>query len=234
MPPSNPIGGQLDNLPEKPKNLHYIWNQGIKKFDVIDLDTGKMYDPIDYHVSAIKYSPLMADVICAQIREGKTLQTICQEPDMPSITRFYSWLALNPELRVKYEQARKQRADRFHDQAIELALSMPHKDMVPGVKLAIDTLKWAAEKANPDYYGKKETDGPKGTSISITLHTGVLDSTAPKDIVVDEFGNFKGFADDSNSVQDGVTIVQEESTIELSTNRWETIDKQEDSDGEER
>lgn len=212
----------MDNLPAKPANLHYIWNSSIKKFDVIDIETGKKYDPVEYHLTANEYSPLMADVICEQIREGKTLQAVCQEQGMPSATRFYIWLSLHPELRIKYEQARKQRADRFHDKALEIALAMPSKDMVPGAKLAIDTLKWAAEKANPDYYGKKETEGPKGTSINITLHTGVLDAQAPQDIVVDEFGNFKGFADSLEKEE--VSDIVEVETVELSKDRWEVKD----------
>lgn len=182
------------NLPAKKEdNLHYIYNPQTRKHDVLDLNTGRLVDAVKFEPTSTIYNLQMADTICDHIREGKTLQAICKEPNMPTTTRFYAWLALYPELRVRYEQARKQRADRYHDQALDIALSMPNKDMVPGCKLAVDTLKWAAEKASPDYYGKKEEKLQGGSSINITLNTGVLDTKAPTDIIIDEFGNFKGF-----------------------------------------
>lgn len=214
----------MDNLPAK-KDLHYIWNNRTRKFDVLDLSTGRYLEPVTFEPNPTEASELMMDVICDQIREGKTLQQVCSDPNMPSASRFYMWLAQYPDLRVRYEQARKQRADRFHDMALDIALAIPNKDMVPGAKLAVDTLKWAAEKANPEAYGKKEADGPKGTSISITLHTGVLDAQQPADIIVDEFGNFKGFANNEENIVESITV---ESTIgtpkEIIRDRFASVD----------
>ena len=141
----------METLPDiHEPNLHHIYNPATRKYDIIDLDTGKTYDPITYTPDPVEYSLQMVDLICARIRAGETLQAICQDREMPTIHRAYAWLALYPEFRVRYEQVRKQRADSFHDRALEIALSMPEKDMVPAAKLAVDTLKWAAEKASPD------------------------------------------------------------------------------------
>ena len=185
-------------LPAEHANLHYIYNNKTCKYDVIDLNTGKMYEPAMVEADAYNYSLAMADVICALIRDGKPLTQICSMQDMPSVHRVYAWMALHPEFKIRYDQARKQRADAYHDRVMVIAeqAGTAHKDFVPGMKLAADLFKWGAEKGNPDIYGaKKDDSGPKGTNINITLHTGVLDSGLPTDIVVDEHGNFKGFGD---------------------------------------
>lgn len=145
---------------------------------------------------------------------------------MPSYSRIMAWEALYPEFKIRVQAARRQRAEAFADMALETALAVTNKDDVPAAKLAVDTLKWRAEKADPDNYGsKKESDGPKGTSISITLHTGVLDSPAPKDIVVDEFGNFKGF--DGDVIEES-RFEDHEVVVELSKDRFKEVE-----DGEE-
>lgn len=222
-----------ENLPAvKEINPHYIYNQQTRKYDVLDLNTGKWVDSVNKEPTSMIYNLQMADTICDHIREGRTLKEICSNADMPTQTRFYAWLALYPELRIRYEQARKQRADCFHDKALEIALSMPNKDMVPGCKLAVDTLKWAAEKASPDYYGKKEEKASGGTAINITLHTGVLDSQAPKDIIVDEFGNFKGFDDGTYREEDSEVLVTDSSGVP-NKERWE-VGEARDSDQEGR
>ena len=207
----------------KPVNPHYIYNPETRKYDVLDLNTGKWVDAVKFEPTSTIYNLQMADTICDQIREGRTLQSICSEKEMPTTTRFYAWLSLYPELRVRYEQARKQRADRYHDKALEIALSMPNKDMVPGCKLAVDTLKWAAEKASPDYYGKKEDKVQGGPSVSITLNTGVLDTKAPTDIIIDEFGNFKGFKTEGDTDEQDSELQAREPSRPLGKDRWSGI-----------
>ena len=152
------------------------------------------------------------------------MTSIGEMDNMPSITRMRSWMTIYPEFRARVMDARVQRAEAFADRALDIALTVKHKDDVPAAKLAIDMLKWRAEKADPDQYGtKKETVGPQTASINITLHTGVLDSPAPKDIIVDEFGNFKGF--DGDATEDIVEIMTDQE-IELSRERFiETVEE---------
>lgn len=219
-----------NNLPATTENLHYIWNPSKQMFDVLDLTTGKMLEAVKYEPSSYEYSLQTADVICDLLRTGKTLTEVLKAPNMPSTTRFYAWLALYPELRIRYEQARKQRAMSFHDRALDIALSLPDKDMVPACKLAIDTLKWAAEKADPDSFAKPKESGDTGRGgVTIHLHTGVLDREAPKDIVVDKFGNFQGFGgvqiEDDGKPEDVVVV-------ELSKDRFKEYEGDTDADNE--
>lgn len=201
---------------DEESTLHHIYNQNTRDYDVLDLSTGKILEIVKDETTPKEYSLLLGDRLCDMIREGKTISNICKDPSMPTATRFYAWLALYPQLRIRYEQARKQRADAFHDKIIDIADNLDDKDQVPVAKVRIDAYKWAAEKASPDYYGKKEEKASIG-SINVTLHTGVLDSVGPKDIIIDEFGNFKGFGE----VQDIAPELIEVEIIQT-TDRWET------------
>lgn len=226
---------------EQENNLLHIWNKEAQKYDIIDVSTGRHFAQEEYKPVAHTYSTMLADHICGMIREGRTLQDICRQQDMPSINRIYGWLNLHPDFKRRYQMARKDRADHFHDKALDIALHVSHKDDVPAAKLAVDTLKWAAEKANPEQYGQKtEVKQTGGQSVTITLHTGVLDTKMPDDIIVDEFGNFKGF---NNGTEAQVDMDQESGrvgdtggVIELSKDRWsireDATDRSDDQGGE--
>lgn len=226
---------------EQENNLLHIWNKEAQKYDIIDVSTGRHFAQEEYKPVAHTYSTMLADHICGMIREGRTLQDICRQQDMPSINRIYGWLNLHPDFKRRYQMARKDRADHFHDKALDIALHVSHKDDVPAAKLAVDTLKWAAEKANPEQYGQKtEVKQTGGQSVTITLHTGVLDTKMPDDIIVDEFGNFKGF---NNGTEAQVDMDQESGrvgdtggVIELSKDRWsireDATDRSNDQGGE--
>lgn len=144
---------------------------------------------------------------------------------------FYAWLSIYPEFKKRYTEARKQRADYHFHRVVELAdggIGMD-KEFVPGLKLAVDAHKWAAEKSDPERFAKPKEEGNNNGSITINLQTGVLDRQAPKDILVDQFGNFQGFGDSP--------VVEEEfieaEVTNLSTNRWGEYDGREISSSEE-
>lgn len=87
---------------------------------------------------------------------------------------------MHPELRIRYEQARLQRADAYHDKALTLATDRTlTKDDVPRAKLEIDTLKWAAEKADPDRYGNRKEALVTSQPSVIILNTGIDREGAP-------------------------------------------------------
>ena len=102
------------------------------------------------------------------------------------------------------------------------------KDLIPGIKLAVDTHKWAAEKSDPERFAKPKEEGNNVGSITINLQTGVLDKQAPADIVVDQFGNFQGFG-----VMEEVHESETSTDIVLSKDRWGVYDGREESGSEE-
>lgn len=239
---SNPEEGQLDNaidqgnLPvlniDPPDHKHLlVYNDPCTgKMKYLDLRTGKPYEQYSPIANQGSFSNEAADMICASIREGMTLTKICRENQI-SLSLFYAWLSIFPEFKKRYTEARKQRADYHFHKVVELAdgaIGMD-KEFVPGLKLAVDAHKWAAEKSDPERFAKPKEEGNTNGSITINLQTGVLDRQAPKDILVDQFGNFQGFGD--------APIVEEEiieaEVSNLSTKRWEEYDDREISSGEE-
>lgn len=169
----------LPTKEEKKANLTYIYDPASRGYDIIDLNTGLNVEKSDYSISPVIYSLQIADKMCDFIRDGLTLDKMCKEEGMPTKTRFYHWLTLYPELRTRYEHARLQRADAFHDKAVEIGTSMPSKDELAGAKLAVDTLKWAAEKASPNYYGVKKEEVVTNAPTVIVLNTGINRESAP-------------------------------------------------------
>ena len=178
-------GGQLDNtqasnLPVAlDESKTYIYNPMDKRYEVLDLKTGRLLESTTQETSPTTYSVQLADEICDRIRSGESLQMIYKDHKMPTAPRFYHWLSLHPELRSRYEQARLQRADYYHDRALEIGTSMPSKDDVAGMKLAVDTLKWAAEKASPNYYGSKKEEVTVNQPTVIIMNTGIDRAGAP-------------------------------------------------------
>lgn len=225
-----------DNLPtlnlDPPdsKDLLVYTDPRTGKMKYLDLRTGKPYEQYQPIANQGAFSNEAADMICASIREGKSLTKICQENQI-SLSLFYAWLSIFPEFKKRYTEARKQRADYHFHRVVELAdggLGMD-KDFIPGLKLAVDAHKWAAEKSDPERFAKPKEEGNNVGSITINLQTGVLDRQAPKDILVDQFGNFQGFGDSPIQVEG--EVVEEE--IILSKNRWGEYDGREIGSSEE-
>jgi len=102
--------------------------------------------------------------VLESIANGAALSTAlkCASP-APS----YAWaklqLRINPELKISYEQAVEDRADRLAEELMELAdtpipegLDGPSKSAwVQQMRLRVDVRKWAASKLKPKTYGER-------------------------------------------------------------------------------
>jgi transposase-like protein len=116
-----------------------------------------------------EYSSALADLICEKIVNGYTVVEAAKEygVDYASICR---WRREKEEFRVAVAQATKDRAENFHDQAIMEARSVNSGDK----KLEVETLKWAAERGDPDKFGNKTTlRGDKDAPITWVIDTGI-------------------------------------------------------------
>jgi hypothetical protein len=148
------------------------------KFDrliAITTPQGKVYmekglDPdLIPELQAIPYSKLLADLICEKVAsEGMTLVKACVAINVPYATvRF--WRRTVEEFRDALQEAKRDRSEVFHDEAIDTA-----RTKVSG-KDKIATLQWAAEKGNPQEYGaaKKGAEGGGTTIQIISINTGI-------------------------------------------------------------
>lgn len=120
-----------------------------------------------------KYSQKMADMICDQIAEGRSLRSICRDKDMPSKTVVFRWLAAREDFAKLYAHARDAQADALVDEMLDIADDGSNDWMeqrgrdgeVTGWKengeamkrsaFRVSTRQWIAERLKPKKYGNK-------------------------------------------------------------------------------
>lgn len=105
---------------------------------------------------------------------GKTLQDVVSSLGYdPSIIR--RWLADEGEWAAKYRKARLLQGQAMAEEAIRVARETCRGSNTED-KLLIETLKWAAAKANPQEYGEKQTVEHQGAQ---TLSVKIVEDDAP-------------------------------------------------------
>lgn len=112
------------------------------------------------------YTQDLADSLCAQLAEGKSLRTVCKAEEMPEARTVFRWLRTNSEFCQQYEKAKEESADALSDEMLDIADNGegdPKRD-----RLRVDTRKWLASKLKPKKYGDKVDlthSGPGGKPI---------------------------------------------------------------------
>jgi hypothetical protein len=121
------------------------------------------------------YTQELADRICSELAEGKSLRTVCRADDMPDKSTVFRWIRSIPEFRDQYARAKEESADAHVEDTLDIAddasndwMEIHDKDN-PGYrfngehvnrsKLRIDTRKWIASKLKPKRYGDKVAVG---------------------------------------------------------------------------
>lgn len=119
-----------------------------------------------------KFTQKVADSICEQLADGRSLRTICSTQKMPNRSTVFRWLAENATFRDQYAHAREEQADTLADEIIDIAdkavlgervkkdsegkvIERQTGDMVERSKLRIDVRKWYAGKLKPKKYGER-------------------------------------------------------------------------------
>ena len=90
------------------------------------------------------------------------------------------------------------RAEGYHDkilcmaERLDEAGSLVTKEEIAAKKVSIDAYKWAAEKGNPDLYGKKQEIRHEGAApqTMLVINTGIV--RKPKEIKPDVIVEQKG------------------------------------------
>ena len=124
------------------------------------------------------YSEELANKICSEIADGRSLRSICFEEDMPCKSAVFNWISANKEFKEKYERACMERAEWLAEDLLEIADDGKNDWMQtndpdnPGYRangehinrsrLRVDTRKWIASKMYPKKYGDKVETTLKG------------------------------------------------------------------------
>lgn len=118
---------------------------------------------------ALEFSQEVADHICEQIAEGRSLRAILREDEsLPSSSTIFKWLAQNEEFAKQYARAREAQADSLFDEILTIADDglndtytdeegnvRTNQDVIARSRLRVDARKWMAGKLRPKVYGEK-------------------------------------------------------------------------------
>ena len=142
-----------------------------------------------------KYSKLLADKICCELSEGKSLRTVCLSDKMPDKSTVFRWLREYETFRDQYETAKQEATDALAEEIqdisddgtndwIEIDL-YDKKGNVTGTKtvlnhehvqrsrLRVDTRKWIMAKMKPKKYGDKVDVTSGGEPLATAPITGM-------------------------------------------------------------
>lgn len=128
------------------------------------------------------YSQELADRICSELADGKSLRTVCKAEGLPSTQTVFRWLRTHEGFCDQYARAKDEAADVLVDEMLDIAdeatndwMEQHDKDNVGyrlngeainRSRLRVDTRKWIASKLKPKKYGDKtELTGPGGTPL---------------------------------------------------------------------
>ncbi len=90
--------------------------------------------------------------ICQQIALGRSLVSICKEPNMPHYSTTMEWRAEDVEFADKYARAREDQADYHAEEIVDIADTETDPNIA---RVRIDARKWKASKLKPKVYGEK-------------------------------------------------------------------------------
>jgi hypothetical protein len=117
----------------------------------------------------VELTDRQVDELLQALTDGAPLSSIVEGDDWPSYRSIFRRLEKDDEFRKRYERARAIQAERWADELITLANSLPEGatvEQIAAAKLQIDTLKWIIGKRLPRLYG----DAPS-SSVNITSST---------------------------------------------------------------
>lgn len=120
----------------------------------------------------------LADKICIRLAGGESLRKICKDDEMPAQSSVLLWVVKGHGgnhnytwFSEQYAQAREANGHAHGDRVTELAMEVLTGKYNPQqVKVAMDGLKWAAEKMAPKNYGQRvqqEVTGKGGGPLEI-------------------------------------------------------------------
>lgn len=154
-------------------------------YDIIDTETGTIIEKSKPSKKGTKisrglvsrkntkqpYTETMIKKILQYIREGETIESIGRMETMPSAAQIHLWKSQYQELIPWFRQARADRAEYYHDKAVDTADKTTNDSVRPD-RLKVQVYQWAASVGNPAEYAPKPTEQGKG-NITFYISTGV-------------------------------------------------------------
>jgi hypothetical protein len=126
----------------------------------------------------IQYNPMIVDLICQKIVEGKGITEICGTsekqglPGFPTYSTYSRWRRTHPELMDAINQARLDRAEFLRDKALQEG-ELANEDDIEVRRLRSDLAKWAAGVDDGRFSPKAKVEATFNVPTQIIVHTGI-------------------------------------------------------------
>jgi hypothetical protein len=130
------------------------------------------------------YTEEIADRVCSEIAQGKSLVTICSAKDMPCMATIFNWLKSEDKsgFLERYARAKQEQAEYGFERITEIVKKV--EDGVLGANEArtmIDAIKWQLGKLKPNKYSDKiQIDQDHNININVVKYT--TNETPPKQV----------------------------------------------------
>jgi hypothetical protein len=131
-----------------------------------------------------EFTQEIADKLCEQITEGKSLRTICKADDMPSIATIFNWHRSQSGFLEQYTRAKEEQADTLSEDIQEIAVKTLKGEYDPQAsRVAIDAYKWTASKLKPKKYGDKIDHTTNGKDLPTPILASLPPQNATDDVL---------------------------------------------------
>lgn len=131
--------------------------------------------PDDYE--CFSRDALTYQIIADAITGGSNFTEISRKPGMPPLRTIYNWLERDPKFKAMIDLAKKQRADRFHDEVQHVAKNVKEKNSKSS-KVKIDAYKYLMEVGDREQYGSQtKVVGDPNAPVQFIVNTGIKRKT---------------------------------------------------------
>lgn len=115
-----------------------------------------------------KRTPEIVERVLEGLSNGKTLTSLCESPEMPTVRAWYDWMEKDPELSSRFARAREKGYDVIAEECLKIAdmtaldtieteqgKEIPNSEWIARSRLRVDTRLKLLAKWSPKKYGEK-------------------------------------------------------------------------------
>lgn len=170
---------------KKSEESTYTYRNAEGLIETIDIATGKILGKRKFKsLKGYQYSSDFADLVCQLVREGMTLTKVCKMKGFPSYNTVCYWKGRHQEFKEMLVQAKKDRAEVYHDKMIDIAQEATEgkidKDSVSAMRLASECFEKAAASGDSAQYGRAKDQAVR-QEIHVMISTGI-DTAIVRDV----------------------------------------------------
>lgn len=131
------------------------------------------------------YTQELADKICEQLADGKSLRTVCAQEGMPVMSTVFKWMREHDEFSNQYAKAKEESSDAMAEDLLHIAdtpvmgeirtikpdgtVEIKQDEMLGHRRLQVDSRKWLMSKMKPKKYGDKIDMTSDGEKLGVAL-----------------------------------------------------------------